>query len=214
MPNKTIYWESQNAILLADTHFGKAATFRNRGIPVPIGTTDVMLKKLTETLTQTGATSIFFLGDLVHSHTRHETDFVSELMQWRGEHQHISMTLVMGNHDRGQRTLFHQLDLTVVDEPFLIDGLALCHYPETSVPLGTYRLAGHVHPSVSVFGGGDSLTKIPCFHFNESVGLLPAFGEFTGTHRIKPDETDRVFAVADDRVIDVSRNREAKMAAE
>ena len=207
-----MYWETQQAILLADTHFGKAATFRNRGIPVPTGTTDAMLKKLTDTLVETDATSIFFLGDLVHSHSRHETDFVSELLQWREEHQQISMTLVMGNHDRGQRTLFHQLDLTVVDEPFLIDGLALCHYPETSVQLGTYRLAGHVHPSISVFGGGDSLAKIPCFHFGESVGVLPAFGEFTGTHRIKPLEDDQVFAVADGRVIDISRNAQAKIA--
>ena len=208
-----MYWESQQAILLADTHFGKAATFRNRGIPVPTGTTDVMLKKLTDTLVQTGATSIFFLGDLVHSHSRHETDFVSELMQWRQEHQHIAMTLIIGNHDRGQRTLFHQLDLTVVDEPFLVDGLALCHYPETSVPQGTYLLSGHLHPAVSIFGSGDSLTKIPCFHFSESVGVLPAFGEFTGTHRIKPAKADRVFAVADDRVIEVSRNQHAKTAA-
>ena len=209
-----MYWESQQAILLADTHFGKAATFRNRGIPVPTGTTDAMLKKLTDTLVKNGATSIFFLGDLVHSHSRHETDFVSELLQWREEHQHISMTLVMGNHDRGQRALFHQLDLSVVDEPFLIDGLALCHYPETCVPLGTYRLSGHVHPSISVFGGGDSLTKIPCFHFSKSVGVLPAFGEFTGTHRIKPAKSDRVFAVAEDQVFDVSYDRQAKVAAE
>ena len=173
-----------------------------------------MLKKLTETVKETGATSIFFLGDLVHSHSRHETDFVSELMQWREVHQHISMTLVRGNHDRGQRTLFHQLNLTVVDEPFLIDGLALCHYPETSVPLGTYRLAGHVHPSVTVFGGGDSLAKIPCFHFSKSVGVLPAFGEFTGTHRIKPQKSDRVFAVADDQVLDVSQKQQAKTTAQ
>ena len=209
-----MYWESQQAILLADTHFGKAATFRNRGIPVPNGTTNVMLKKLTDTLAQTGATSIYFLGDLVHSHSRHETDFVSELMQWREEHKHIAMTLVRGNHDRGQRTLFHQLDLNVVDEPFLIEGLALCHYPETSVPQNTYRLAGHLHPSVSIFGGGDSLKKIPCFHFGNTGGVLPAFGEFTGTHRIKPAKTDHVFAVADEQVIDVSRNRQEKIAAE
>lgn len=201
-----MYWESQQAILLADTHFGKAATFRNRGIPVPNGTTDVMLNKLSDTLVQTQATSIFFLGDFVHSYSRYETDFVSELLKWRKAHQHIAMTLIMGNHDRGQRRLFHQLDLTVVDQPLLIDGLALCHYPETPVPMGTYSLAGHLHPSVKVSGGGDCLAKIPCFHFGEDVGVLPAFGEFTGTQRVTPSRTDRVFAIADDQVIEVTRN--------
>lgn len=200
LPNKTLYWPSQQALLLADTHFGKAATFRNRGIPVPAGTTDVMLAKISVTLAQTQATSIYFLGDFCHSSTRYEDDFVSELVKWRSAHRHIEMTLILGNHDLGQRTLFHQLEMMVVEAPFLVDGIALCHYPETTVPQGTYKLAGHLHPAVRIAAGGDSLTKIPCFHFNKTVGVLPAFGEFTGTHRVKPKPSDHVFAVADDQV--------------
>lgn len=162
-----------------------------------------MLNRLSDTIVQTRATQIYFLGDFVHSYTRHATDFESELCRWRAAHGDIEMTLIMGNHDRGQRALFHQLDLTVVQEPLLVDGLALCHFPETPVPQGVYKLAGHVHPSVKVFGGGDATQKIPCFHFGKHVGVLPAFGEFTGTQRVTPTSTDRVFAVADGEVIEI-----------
>ena len=208
-----MYWPAQQAILLADTHFGKAATFRNEGIPVPFGTTDVMLKKVSDTIEQMQAQSIYFLGDFCHSFSRYEKDFVSELTDWRKKYRHIDMTLILGNHDLGQRTLFHQLDFSVVEEPLLVDGIALCHYPETVVPQGTYKLAGHIHPSISLVGGGDAVPKIPCFHFNETVGVLPAFGEFTGTHRIKPEPSDHVFAVADDQVYSVAGTPQVQIAA-
>jgi DNA ligase-associated metallophosphoesterase len=204
MADKTIYWPLQRAILLADTHFGKAATFRNRGIPVPVGTTDVMLDRLTDAIARTDANQIFFLGDFVHSYTRYETDFEKELRQWRNSHSNITMTLVMGNHDRGQRALFHQLGLKVVEEPFLVEGLALCHYPETPVSKGVYKLAGHLHPSIRIVGSGDRTEKIPCFHFGAGVGVLPAYGEFTGTQRVTPMSGDRVFAVAEGEVIEIT----------
>lgn len=200
LPNKTMLWPSHQAILLADTHFGKAATFRNEGIPVPTGTTDVMLKRIGDTIDQNQTQSVYFLGDFCHSFSRYENDFVSELAQWRERYRHVEMTLILGNHDFGQQTLFHQLDLRVVQEPLLIDGIGLCHHPDTVVPEGIYKLAGHIHPAVSLTQGGDALTKIPCFHFNETVGVLPAFGEFTGTQRVKPAPSDHVFAVADDQV--------------
>jgi len=33
--------------------------------------------------------------------------------------------------------------------------------------------------------------------------VLPAFGEFTGTYTVQPTSGDRVFVVADDRVIEM-----------
>jgi len=35
------------------------------------------------------------------------------------------------------------------------------------------------------------------------VGVLPAFGSFTGMHPIRPAQGDRVFAVADDKVVEI-----------
>jgi uncharacterized protein len=50
--------------------------------------------------------------------------------------------------------------------------------------------------------------RLPCFWFGDdsgalpghAVGVLPAFGSFTGMHRIEPHAGDRIFPVADDVV--------------
>ena len=66
--------------------------------------------------------------------------------------------------------------------------------------LGVYALAGHVHPGVVLAGRGGDRLRLPCFHFGARVGVLPAFGTFTGMHPIKRDPGDRVFVVADNAV--------------
>jgi hypothetical protein len=48
--------------------------------------------------------------------------------------------------------------------------------------------------------------RLPCFWLGDedvpahAVGILPAFGSFTGMHRIAPRAGDRVFPVAGDVV--------------
>jgi hypothetical protein len=42
--------------------------------------------------------------------------------------------------------------------------------------------------------------RLPCFHFGPSVGVLPAFGEFTGLHRVQRGPGDRVFVVQGETV--------------
>ena len=60
-------------------------------------------------------------------------------------------------------------------------------------------LAGHLHPCVSVGRGWDRL-RLPCFWFGDAVGVLPAFGAFTGMHPVRSGAEDRLFAVADNVV--------------
>ena len=79
---------------------------------------------------------------------------------------------------------------------------AFRHFPEET--LGLYTLAGHVHPGVVMRGPGRQRLKLPCFTFGPRVGVLPAFGGFTGTAAGAPRSGDRVFAVADGEVLEVS----------
>jgi metallophosphoesterase superfamily enzyme len=39
LPEKAVFWPAQGMLIIADIHFGKAASFRAQGIPVPRGTT-------------------------------------------------------------------------------------------------------------------------------------------------------------------------------
>jgi hypothetical protein len=61
---------------------------------------------------------------------------------------------------------------------------------------GAYVLAGHLHPGAGAGPGAHDRLRLPCFHFGAAVGVLPAFGAFTGMHRAAAWAGDRVFVVA------------------
>ena len=61
-------------------------------------------------------------------------------------------------------------------------------------------LAGHHHPCVSLGGRSFDHLRLPCFWFGDDVGVLPAFGAFTGMHPVRARASDRVFPVADGAV--------------
>jgi hypothetical protein len=46
LPDKAIYYPAEQALLIADAHFGKAAAYRKLGQPVPHGTTDDNVRRL------------------------------------------------------------------------------------------------------------------------------------------------------------------------
>ncbi len=54
--DRAVFWPEQRALFVADTHFGKAATFRRHGIPVPSGSTAGTLRKIESLLQSTSAT--------------------------------------------------------------------------------------------------------------------------------------------------------------
>ncbi len=103
-----------------------------------------------------------------------------------------------GNHDDRAGDPPAHLGIDVVDEPYAHGGLALCHHPRAR--RGSYVVAGHLHPCIGIGGRGFDHLRLPCFWLGDDVGVLPAFGAFTGMHPIRPGEHDRVFAVADDLV--------------
>ena len=68
-----------------------------------------------------------------------------------------------------------------------------------------YVLAGHWHPCVSLGGRAHDRLRLACFWFGAQVGVLPAFGAFTGMHPVRPEPGDRLFAVTDDAVVALER---------
>ncbi|MCE7981398.1 MAG: hypothetical protein DYG89_09420 [Caldilinea sp. CFX5] len=71
------------------------------------------------------------------------------------------------------------------------------------MPANGYALAGHLHPAVQLTGKGKQVLKLPCFWFGERYGVLPAFGDFIDQGAIRPQRGDRVFVVAEDKVLAV-----------
>jgi uncharacterized protein len=205
---KAMFWTRTKTLFIADTHFGKAATFRKAGFAVPQGTTKKTLQRLTHLIQQTSADRLIILGDFVHSSKTANVDFADDLKYWRQEHPQLEMILVRGNHDKGHSKLFSELDLTVVSEPMEEFPFVYCHHRESGLTRGLFVLAGHVHPAIRLkqLNYGEN---IPCFAIGDSHALLPAFGEFVGTFAIDRNEYVRVLAVADTFVLDIplQRNR-------
>ena len=203
LPEKAVWLPASRTLLIADAHIGKAVSFRRLGVPVPRGTTSETLALLSDLVARWSAERIIFLGDLLHSKAAFAPATMSAVAAWRAAHQKLALTLVRGNHDDHAGDPPASLGIEVVDEPLKLGGLALCHHPRPSD--AGYALAGHLHPCVSLSGrAGDSL-RLPCFWFGERVGVLPAFGAFTGMHAIRAARGERVFAVAGDQVREVPR---------
>jgi uncharacterized protein len=198
LPQKALWCPGTATLLVADVHIGKAQTFRTLGVPVPTGTTGDTLDRLEALMQWWRPRRVVFLGDLLHSaHARHPRT-LQALAQWRERQAGVELVLVRGNHDSRAGDPPAALDVHCVDEPFeLAPGVALSHHPEPRD--GVYVLAGHLHPCTHV-GRGFERLRLPCFHFGARVGVLPAFGAFTGMHPIARDPGDRVVVVADNAV--------------
>jgi uncharacterized protein len=201
LPEKAAFLDDFRTLLIADAHIGKAVSFRSFGVPVPRGTTSETLSVLTQLVARTGAVRVVFLGDFLHSRRSHAGATLAAVAAWRERHADLALTLIRGNHDDRAGDPPASLGFSVVDEPLMVGGLALCHHPVAHE--GFYSLAGHLHPCITLGGRAHDRLRLPCFHFRSRVGVLPAFGSFTGMHPIRRDDADRVFAIADDHVAEV-----------
>ncbi len=195
-PQRAAFDPDLGLLLVADAHLGKAQSFRRLGVPVPAGTSADNFARIDALLAATAARHLVFLGDLLHSARAQAAGLLAALTDWRQRHAALQVTLVRGNHDQHAGDPPPQLGITAVDAPLRIGGWALLHHPEPVA--GAYALAGHVHPGVVLGGRAHQRLRLPCFHFGPALGVLPAFGGFTGLHALPRRAGDCVYAVVDD----------------
>ncbi|MBC8173248.1 MAG: ligase-associated DNA damage response endonuclease PdeM [Chitinophagales bacterium] len=193
---KAVFWHEKKYILLADLHLSKETHFRKHGIAVPAGITTSILKMLENLLQTFQPVEIYFLGDLFHSD---ENKGVEEFYEWR-KNQKQQFNLIAGNHDVMHIDVYDRLLINRCGTQFLIDEFILSHAP---IEDGKINFCGHLHPSVTMFGKARQSLRLPCFFHRNNNFILPAFGKFTGSHSIKQNETDKIYAIAENKVIQV-----------
>ncbi|HVE88418.1 MAG TPA: ligase-associated DNA damage response endonuclease PdeM [Burkholderiaceae bacterium] len=206
---RTAFWCERRWLVVADVHFGKAATFRALGVPVPHGTTSDTLTRLSRLIDRLQPSTIVFLGDLFHAREAHAALTLTALAEWRERHASLDLVLVEGNHDRRAGAPPAALRIHRELDPWGVDAFAFCHYPRFAQD--AFAFAGHLHPAVRLHGRADNSIRLPCFWLRSSLDaglmVLPAFGAFTGGAVIDREPGDRVIAVAEDRVVEVPAPR-------
>lgn len=197
---RAVWWPGAETVLIADPHFGKAATFRSAGIPVPETSHDDDMERLSGILATTGAPRLVILGDFLHARAGRSPGVLSALAAWRGRHAAMEVVLVRGNHDRHAGPLPEEWGITSVNGPRRLGPFYLRHEPceDAAAPV----VAGHIHPSFRLSGRGGLSVSAPCFHFAKRLAVLPAFGAFTGTHSVSPAPGDRIFLVGPDSLFE------------
>lgn len=207
---RAIVWPRARALLVADLHFGKAATFRGHGIPVPEATTGDTLARLDNAIARARELApinrLFILGDLIHAHDGRQPEVIDAITAWAARPRALEITLIRGNHDRRAGDPPCDWGMTCIDGPLIEHSLALCHEPQ--VVKNAYTLAGHIHPVITMSGPTGGM-RAPCFWFGPAIAVLPAFGAFTGGQSISPTRADRIYAVGPREVVEVPLGRSA-----
>ena len=207
LPEKALHWPGKKTLVVADIHFGKAASFRAQGVPVPRGTTSQNLDMLDALLARYETKRIVFLGDFLHARAAHASATLRAMLAWRERHPGLALTLVRGNHDRHAGDPAAALGIEMVDEPFTERPFSFCHHPDVAAP--GYALAGHVHPVYLLSSRVDSV-RLPCFVLGPARMILPSFGAFTGGHVVRPEADDAVFVSSGDAVHCVRQRTDVK----
>jgi DNA ligase-associated metallophosphoesterase len=200
-PQKAMLWQRSNMLIVADAHFGKVNHFRKNGIPVPAKAALQNVETLVMLIQITRPARLLFLGDLFHSNFNQDWETIILLISYFPE---VSFELVQGNHDVLDITAYEQAKLKlhgpVLEEPPFL----FTHQPLDSIPENRYNLAGHIHPGIMLTGSARQSLTLPCFHFSSQQAVCPAFGVFTGLCLIQPDRNDRVFAIAENQIVQVT----------
>jgi DNA ligase-associated metallophosphoesterase len=197
LAQKALYWPARKMLIVADIHFGKAASFRALGVPVPRGTTSQNLAALDALMAAHDVGHITFLGDFLHARAAHATATVAAMLAWRLRHPSLKLTLVRGNHDRHAGDPAASMMIGLVDEPHAVAPFAFCHHPD--VDTAGYALAGHIHPAFLLATRFDAL-RLPCFVVGPRRMILPSFGAFTGGFLITPEAGDAIYVTSGEAV--------------
>ncbi len=207
LPQGGVFWPAQQALIVADLHLGKEASFRKSCIPVPSGATEGTLGLVASMLELLPVNKVIFLGDLFHAKSSASKDVLQTVDGFFERFDDNRFLLTIGNHDRNISALLDRWPIQAA-ESIELESIEFAHHPLTGVELACrgeeeLRVCGHLHPAARLSYVTDSLRKLPCFWYTDRQLILPAIGEFTGTHRIQPGADDRVWVIADSQVIEV-----------
>ncbi len=196
---KAIYWAAKRMLIISDLHIGKSAHFRKHGLQVPdaVGHTD--LQRLSRLMAEFDAETLLVTGDMFHNKINSDAN---AFLDWRKSYPELRVVLIKGNHDALKNEDYEALDIEVYQKELLCGPFRFIHDKPKEFD-EYYNISGHIHPGVVLHGRARQQLKFPCFYFNDTCAVLPAFSVFTGLFMIKREVGDRLYAVTPDKVVKV-----------
>jgi len=191
-----LFWQEKSMLLISDVHLGKVSHFRKFGAAVPQKAIQKNFDSMDEVVDFFQPETIVFMGDLFHSSLNKEWNLFEKWISGITS----QVILVIGNHDIISPIKYEDLGIKVVSE-IQSEGFLLTHHPEERE--GFFNFCGHIHPAIRLTGLGRQSVRLRCFFKSAAQLLLPAFGEFTGSHTLEPAENCQVFALLGDTVLPV-----------
>ena len=198
---RTLVWEDQQTLIVADLHVGKTGHFRKAGIGVPAGIYKDDLHRLLAQILFFKAERLIIVGDLTHSIANREMDL---FRKWRKDFSSMEVHLAKGNHDILDNRWYEEADIVVHNEPYRINNFLFVHdimKPKLRPAMGQYVFSGHVHPGITLNGKGKQSLRFPCFYFGKEFSILPAFSKFTGTYRVEARNGEKVFVIVEKDIL-------------
>ncbi len=200
-PERCIFWEEKKWLIVSDIHFGKSGHFRKAGIGIPQTVFKEDLYRLITQIQFFKPEQLIVVGDFFHSHLNNE---IKLFEKWRKDLASLPIHLVKGNHDILEMNWYNANEIVVHETQLLNGPFAFMHeLPERETEVNEYIFTGHIHPGIHIAGLGKLSLRFPCFYFAEKYAVLPAFGRFTGLHAVKPKKKDKIFAIADQRIVEL-----------
>lgn len=197
---RSIFWEEQKALIVSDLHFGKTGHFRKSGIPVPQTIYKEDLQRLINLLNHFKPEQLIVVGDFFHSHANTELDWFKK---WRMDLSHLKILLVKGNHDILKDKWYEETGIEVIEKELVINSFLFTH-EICSDRHDVYTFCGHIHPGIYLHGPGKQGIRLPCFYFAKHHCILPAFSRFTGMALIEPQRNEKVFAIVENKLVQMS----------
>lgn len=191
LPEKALYVPHEQLLVVADVHLGKAQHFRKEGIAIPADTQADDYFRLAALFEKVSPAKVYFLGDLFHSTYNHDWHNFCALV---GKFPATRFTLIKGNHDIIDQQHFDEIGVNVMDR-IETTNLFFVHEADANVPADKLVIAGHIHPGITLAGGGRQTVTLPCYYKNGNVLLLPAFGKLTGLYKMPHTQRSQVFIV-------------------
>jgi metallophosphoesterase superfamily enzyme len=185
-----LWVERARLLVIADIHWGYAASHRAQGNLLPLWGDDEIARRLDTLVRDYQPREMLWLGDSVHTPAgRGAAEAYLETAT-------VPITVLAGNHDRQwERTTTE----TAQREDFFF------HHGDAAPPppAGTLEVVGHHHPAVSWRDGAGGRLKLPALVASATRMILPAFSPWAAgapwNGRLLPDE--RIWAVAPRRII-------------